>query len=200
MDKAHRIWESLHDEEYRDDWANEHINVGIAFQIRALREASELTQTQLAMRTGSSQPNVSDWEDPSYGAYTLSTLRKLRKAFGVGLLVRFVPYSELVDWTVNLTPERLAPPSFDNDRGLASQYVDYAQAFSPSVYGGAAAVATATGLGVANTLLMGGDQNWIMPNDFPPSGLTLTAQPGRVRLSRGSELSPIENTQYALAS
>jgi hypothetical protein len=45
----------------------------------------------------------------------LNTLKDLAKAFDVGLLVRFVPFSSLVDWEANLTPDMIAPPNFTQE-------------------------------------------------------------------------------------
>lgn len=116
--KREQIWQSLSDPEYRHQFIEEEINVGIAFQIRALRNRQELKQTDLAKRLGVKQPLVSSWEDPNYGKYSLATLKELAKAFDVGLLVRFVPFSRLVDWTAELTKDDIAPVTFDKDRYL----------------------------------------------------------------------------------
>jgi hypothetical protein len=61
------------------------------------------------------QPLVSAWENPNYGNYSLNTLKDMAKAFDVGLLVRFVPFSTLVSWTLNVTPNGIAPPNFDEE-------------------------------------------------------------------------------------
>jgi hypothetical protein len=42
----------------------------------------------------------------------------LAKAFDVGLLVRFVPSSTLINWTVDLTSAVIAPPSFNEEEKL----------------------------------------------------------------------------------
>ena len=110
--KHEQIRRSLDDTEYRHQFVEEEINVGIAFQIRSLRNRQELTQGELANLMDVKQPLVSAWENPNYGKYTLGTLKGLAKAFDVGLLVRFVPFSKLVDWTVNLTNDMIAPPNF----------------------------------------------------------------------------------------
>ena len=115
MDKREQIWRSLRDPEYRREFSND-VGTGLAFQIRMLREKRGWTQEQLADRTGKRQETISQWENPDYGSYTLNTLRSLAGAFDVALVVKFAPFSELVDWTSNLTPERLAPVSFDEDR------------------------------------------------------------------------------------
>lgn len=113
--KHEQMWESLRDPEFRKQLIDEHINVGIAFQIRSLRDRQELTQEKLAELLGIKQPLISEWENPNYGKYTLGTLKDLAKAFDVGLLVRFVPFSKLVDWTINLTSDVIAPPSFGEE-------------------------------------------------------------------------------------
>ncbi len=114
--KREQIWESLRDQEFRKQLIDEHISVGIAFQIRGLRERQNLKQAELAEHLGVKQPLVSSWENPNYGKYTLKTLRDLAKAFDVGLLVRFVPFGTLVDWTVGLTSDVIAPLSFDEEQ------------------------------------------------------------------------------------
>lgn len=118
ISKRDQVWESLQDPEFRKQFIDEHINVGLAFQIRALRVHQNLTQTKLAELLGSrsKQPMVSEWENPNYGTYTLETLKDLANAFDVGLLVRFVPFSKLVSWTVDLTSEVIAPPRFSEEQ------------------------------------------------------------------------------------
>lgn len=114
MIKRQQILKSLEDREYRREFAAD-IGTGLAFQVRLLREDRGWTQEQLAHRMGKRQETISQWENPDYGRYTLNTLRELAAAFDVALLVRFAPFSELVDWSINLTPERLTPPNFDEE-------------------------------------------------------------------------------------
>lgn len=112
ISKNEQMWESLHDPDFRKQLIDEHINVGVAFQIRGLRNRQKLRQEDLAKLLSVKQPLVSAWENPNYGKYTLSTLKDLAKAFDVGLLVRFIPFSALVNWTLNVTPDGIAPPNF----------------------------------------------------------------------------------------
>jgi transcriptional regulator with XRE-family HTH domain len=114
--KKEQMWESLQDPEYRKQVIDEHINVGIAFQIHGLRLRQELSQKALAEQLGIKQPLISAWENPNYGKYTLNTLKELAKAFDVGLLVRFVPFSTLINWSVDLTGDAIAPPSFQEEK------------------------------------------------------------------------------------
>lgn len=119
--KRDQIWQSLSDPDYRHQFVEEEINVGIAFQIRSLRNRQKLTQGKLAEVLGdkTKQPMISEWENPNYGKYSLATLKDLAKAFDVGLLVRFVPFSTLVDWTMELTSDVIAPPSFSEEQTRA---------------------------------------------------------------------------------
>ena len=48
------------------------------------------------------QPRISELETPGERKLTIETLLRLASAFDVALQVRFVPYSELVDWTEHL--------------------------------------------------------------------------------------------------
>ena len=115
--KRDQLVKSLYDPEYRRALADD-IGTGIAFQIRRLREDRGWTQGELAQQTSKRQETISQWENPNYGSYTLNTLKDLAGAFDVALVVRFAPFSELIEWTTNLSPGRLAPPSFEAQFGF----------------------------------------------------------------------------------
>ena len=110
-----QLWENLSDLENREELATE-IATTLAVQIKSLREAKEWTQAELARRAEKEQLTISQLEDPNYGRYSLTTLKKLANTFDVALIVRFVPFSELVDWLANLTPDKLAPASYPEDQ------------------------------------------------------------------------------------
>lgn len=116
---SRRLLKSLEDPEYRRIFVDEHVSTGLAFQIRQLREDRKWTQEQLAQHTGKAQETISLWENPDYGRYSLRTLKDLAAAFDVALLVRFAPFTDLASWVTELTPERLAPPNFDEERSRA---------------------------------------------------------------------------------
>ena len=111
--KRDQIWESLHDREYRKEFGSANINVGLAFQIHGLRQRQKLTREELAGLMGITEQGVQALEDPNYERYSLKILQKLAAVFDVALLVKFVPFSTLVDWEVNLTSDTIAPPSFE---------------------------------------------------------------------------------------
>ncbi len=115
-DKEEQILTSLKDEEYRKELAIEHVNSTLAMQIRNLREKNDWKQSELATRLGKNQGNISQWEDPDYGRYSLATLKEMATAFDVALLVKFIPFSELVKDMVSLSETRLSPPSFTEEQ------------------------------------------------------------------------------------
>ena len=128
--KRKQIQQSMNDPEYRHQFVEEEINVGVAFQIRSLRNRQNLTQSDLAKLLGGKQSLVSSWENPNYGKYTLGTLKDLAKAFDVGLLVRFVPFSTLVGWTASLSNDAIAPASFSEEE-LSRVAASFATTFNP---------------------------------------------------------------------
>ena len=104
--RREQIVASLQDKEYRDLFVSEEIDTGIPVQIRAMRKARSWSQRDVADRLGMTQEGVSRLENLDYGRYSLATLKRLASAFDVGLVVRFEPFSRLVDAAVNLLARR----------------------------------------------------------------------------------------------
>lgn len=99
-----------------------HLNKELAFQLRSLRDNAELSQEELAARVGMPQNAISRLENPNYGRATLTTLKRLAATYDVGLVVRFVPFSTLVNWVsgtpyleTGLSPESMDVPSFEEE-------------------------------------------------------------------------------------
>jgi transcriptional regulator with XRE-family HTH domain len=113
--RREKLITELRNKEYRDAFVSEHIDTGIPFQIRALREQRSLTQKELADRAGVTQVWISRIENPNYSGFSIKTLLKLASAFDIGLIVRFVPISNLVKWELQLSPESLQAVSFNED-------------------------------------------------------------------------------------
>lgn len=133
--RREQIVASLGDKEYRGIFNEEEINNALPFQIRAMREARDWSQRELAGRTGMTQEGISRLENPDYGRFSLTTLKRLASAFDVALIVRFAPFSELVDWAANLSPEDLAVPDFAHDPGLVPVSVMGPAGFEPATSG-----------------------------------------------------------------
>jgi len=116
MSTRDQLVEQLKDKEYRDAFVASQIDIGIPYQIRALR--GQMSQGELAARAGMKQPRVSAIERPGYSSLNLSTLKRIAAAFDVALLVRFVPFSELVEWAETFSPDTFSVPEFGKDEGL----------------------------------------------------------------------------------
>jgi transcriptional regulator with XRE-family HTH domain len=122
MSKA-TLLEKLIDKEYRDAFVSDEIDVGLPMQIHEMRESRGWKQNEVAEKIGTQQPRFSVMEKPGYGNFSLNTLKKLASVFDVGLIVSFVPFSEMVDFTESLSRKRLVAPSFcDEYVKLANRY------------------------------------------------------------------------------
>ena len=111
----------LKDPAYRHAFTQAHATDTVAFQLKRMREARGWTQGQLAVEAFGDvklQSMVSRLENPDYGKYSVSTLVNLAKVFDVGLVVRFAPFSEVVDWDQNKTALTLEPLPFAQDIAL----------------------------------------------------------------------------------
>lgn len=108
----------LKNKKYRDAFVASQISVGLPFQIRALREQRGWKQSTLAAKAEMLQPRISAMESPGSAKFNLETLRRIASAFDVALVVRFVPFSELVDWSDNFDPDSFEVPEFEKDSDL----------------------------------------------------------------------------------
>lgn len=115
------LWGKLRSKAYRDAFVDSAIGNAISAQIFALRTKQELSQAELADRCGMKQERISVMENPDYQNFSLKTLKRLAAAFDVALLVRFVPYSELVRWRENETNESLAVATYEEDAAREKQ-------------------------------------------------------------------------------
>jgi transcriptional regulator with XRE-family HTH domain len=94
LGRGHRI---------REQFVDSHLGKGISHQLRATRDKLGWSQEKLAKEAGMNQNAISRLESSDYGKPTITTLKRLAAAMDVGLIVRFVPFSEMVDW-VSGTP------------------------------------------------------------------------------------------------
>lgn len=112
--KANLINE-LKNKQYRDAFVSSHVDIGIPYQIRILRDQRSWTQRDLADRTGWKQAWIARIENPNCIGFSLKTLKTLASAFDVAVIVRFVPISNLVQWELEISPESLKAVTFDED-------------------------------------------------------------------------------------
>lgn len=99
----------------REAFVVSEIRVSIPFQVRALRAQRGWDQKTLAEKSGMAQPRISAIEKIGGANLNLETLKRLAAAFDIGLVVKFAPFSELVAWSDNFSPDNFAVASFDED-------------------------------------------------------------------------------------
>ncbi len=104
------------DPEQRYLLVESHIRNLLPLQIRAMREDRGWTQTTLAEKIGTTQNAVSRLESPKSNKPTIPTLERLAEAFGVALLVKFVPFSDFVDSVGSMSTKSVVVPSYDKEQ------------------------------------------------------------------------------------
>ncbi len=110
-----QLWGKMRDKPYRDTFVAAHLSTNIAAQIQTIREQRGWTKKKLAQEAGMSPSRITVMEDPAYEKSTLTTLKRLASAFDVALIARFVPFSDLVGWVAELSPEKLEALEFKRD-------------------------------------------------------------------------------------
>lgn len=121
LHSENKLISKLRDRDFRSAFTSSRINNFLAFQIRALRQKKKWSQVELARRLKTSQNAVSRMENPSYGKHSITTLKRLGEILDVGLVVWFVPFSELIKRTANLSTENVIVPSFEEEFGTTDQ-------------------------------------------------------------------------------
>ena len=75
------------------------LGILVPSQVRALRLKSDMSrQADLAEAVAMKQSRISMLETPGAANVTLETLARLAAVFAVGLVVKFVPFSEMLHW------------------------------------------------------------------------------------------------------
>lgn len=110
-----QLEKDLHSEESRYIYADTVTNAFISAQIKGLREQRGLNQEELATLVGTKQSGISRLERPDYSTWKVETLRKLAKAFGVRLRIRFEEFGTLPDEITGFNDKNLLPRKFEDD-------------------------------------------------------------------------------------
>lgn len=116
-----KLIEKLKNPKYRHAFSSAQARRTISAQIRALRQSSERdwTQKELGERAGMKQNAIARLENPDYGEYSVRTLQRLAEAFDVALVVKFAPFSELVNINQGARVDNYLPASFKDDTQLS---------------------------------------------------------------------------------
>jgi transcriptional regulator with XRE-family HTH domain len=99
----------------RSSYIRAKINVLIPAQLRALRLKRSWTQDELAREADMKQSRVSAIERPGAVNFNMETLIRLAAAHKVGLVVKFVPFSELLRWENRFNQDSFDVVPIDKD-------------------------------------------------------------------------------------
>lgn len=120
LNRTRQIARSTDDQAYATAFVSAEIDTTLPFQLRAMRKQRGWTQQELADQINANQKTISDFENPNYARFTLTSLKKIAAAFDVALIVRFAPFSELVDWAATLSADQVNVPRRDKDERLTA--------------------------------------------------------------------------------
>lgn len=115
------------DKERRASYIRGKVNVLIPAQLHALRLRNEWTQNRFASESGMRQSRVSAMEQPGAVNFNLETLVRAAATYGVGLQVRFVPFSEMLAWENTFSQDHFNPIPIGRDAAFLNpgQYGDF---------------------------------------------------------------------------
>jgi hypothetical protein len=135
------------------------------------------------------QERISVAENPNYSRFNIKTLKRIASAFNVALIVRFVPFGELVNWELNISSETLAPPSFDEDPYFKEipkqQTVDYSQLIPPIYADVGSGGIVLGGEGVVNFINPSQDTQHLHPSREKPEDELAKRREAKQRQMRG---------------
>jgi transcriptional regulator with XRE-family HTH domain len=115
MSLRNRLKRQLRNRQFRHAYADEHLNLSISTQIRAIREKQEMSQTALAEKIGTKQAGISRIESANYDRWSIALLRRLAEAFDLRLRVSFEEFGTLWKEVDTFGRESLERRTFEED-------------------------------------------------------------------------------------
>jgi len=109
------LLEKLKSKKFREAFLSSSVRYRVALQVRALRKKYFESQKALGQEMGKPANVISRLENPNYGKLTIQTLLELAAAFGVGLIVKFASFSEVIEHSENLDETFLVVPQFTKE-------------------------------------------------------------------------------------
>lgn len=91
--------------ETRESYIRSKLSVLLPAQIRSLRLRREMKQAELGAEADMKQARISLLERVGEVSFSMETLIKLASALRVGLQVKFVPMSEMLEWENSFMPD-----------------------------------------------------------------------------------------------
>lgn len=119
LERSARISKLKSDRHSRESYIKAKLGVLVPSQIRALRlKSSTPNQKELAKAAGTHQSRVSKIEQPGEANLTIEKLAWIASVHKVGLIVKFVPFSEMLQWENNYSQDRFNVTRLDDDEAF----------------------------------------------------------------------------------
>jgi transcriptional regulator with XRE-family HTH domain len=115
MSLRNRLRRQLRNREFRHAYADEHLNLSICTQIKAIREKQRMSQAALAEKISTKQAGISRIESANYDGWSIALLRRLADAFDLRLRVSFEEFGTLWSEVENFNRESLERRDFSQD-------------------------------------------------------------------------------------
>lgn len=97
-DRQKIISRLIADRNFRADYIRAKLDVLIPSQLRALRMRENKTQPELAQMADMKQSRISAMETPGLVNFNRETLVRMAATHSVGMVIKFVPFSEMLEW------------------------------------------------------------------------------------------------------
>ena len=114
-DRSKLISRLISERDFRADYIRAKLDVLIPSQLRGLRRRDGLTQPQLAEMAGMKQARISAMETQGQVNFNRETLVRMAATYGVGLIVQFVSFSEMLEWENNYSQDDFRVTKLPND-------------------------------------------------------------------------------------
>lgn len=114
-DRSQLISRLLRERDFRAAYIRAKLDVLIPSQLRALRLGQDKTQPEVANMADMKQSRISAMETPGRVNFNLETLVRMAATQNVGLVVKFVPFSEMLEWENSYSQDAFNPTLLAND-------------------------------------------------------------------------------------
>lgn len=129
------------------------INVLVPAQLRALRLRKGWKQERFAQEAGMRQSRVSAMEKPGAVNFNIDTLVRSAATYGVGLVVQFVPFSEMLAWENGFSQDAFNPVAISDDSAFLTPIPASFTLSTESLAAAAAITTTARRPALANLIV-----------------------------------------------
>lgn len=117
-ERSEMISKLINRRDTRESYIRSKLSVLLPAQIRSLRLRREMKQAELGAEADMKQARISMLERIGVASFRLETLIKLASAFRVGLIVKFVPMSEMLAWENSFMPDEFDVVPVEKDEAF----------------------------------------------------------------------------------